>query len=125
MISRGLSVFSKKVPRKYLPSRVRALLPRTEVNEKDKMHKLGAIVGLTPSEVQSIIDPTTGQTIRTGSWADGRLLLIVSFIMVLVVIMFVIFAPNLDWGGLFGNTTPVPTYTPGTLYSTIKPKDFD
>lgn len=125
MISRGLSEFSRRVPKKYIPLRVRIIVPRTEVNEREKMQELGAMVGLTPYEVQSIVDPTTGQIVRTGSWVIGRILLYLSFIMVLMVIMFVIFAPNLDWGTTFANTTPTPTYAPGTRYGSVSPKDFE
>jgi hypothetical protein len=125
MISRGLFEFSKVVPRKYLPQRVRALLHGPGVSNRGKMEKLGTIVGLSPQEVQSVVDSRTGQIVRTSSWVVGRMLLYLSFILVLVVIMFFIFAPNLDWGTAIGNTTPTPTYTPGTRYGSVSPKDFE
>ena len=87
--------------------------------QHDKIASLGESVGLNKAEVIQAVDAP-----GIDSTADGapRMALVASVVIVLIAAAITIIGL---WHLISPATSPIPTYTPGTDYGTIKPKDFD
>ncbi len=79
------------------------------------LHQFGALVGLTPSEVEA----TTRHHSSTVSRLCSRILLV----LVVVFLIFVLAGlAGVNWASYLEE--PISTYTPGTRYASIRPSDF-
>ena len=88
-------------------------------NQRDKISVLGGRVGLSNEEVSQAID---APGLELSSDGMPKMAFIAS--MVIVVIAAAITLIGL-WHLVSPETSPIPTYAPGTAYGTIRPEDFD
>jgi hypothetical protein len=92
--------------------------PRPTKSQLDKVTKLGESIGLERKEIIAAIDAPLADS---GFIGKSRVSLYVSLIMVTII---VILGVLLTWYVVDPDSFPIPTYTPGTLYATIRPQDF-
>ena len=110
--------------KKYLPSSLFTVIRRLTYGEGPtnsqlkKIKLLGEDIGLSEKEIIASLDRPSGP-IGVG----GRQKTAIYFTM-LVALVVVVIGSLFIWAVLDPETAPFKTYTPGTFYGTIRPKDF-
>ena len=108
----------------YLPqslfSQLERVIGRPGPNREQikKITSLAKSVGLEKHEIIAAIDAPIGSP---GIGGKGRLSL---FISILVVTIVATIAILITWYIVDPESFPIPTYTPGSLYGSIRPQDF-
>jgi hypothetical protein len=112
------------IMRPYLPTSVfsqldRAIRKRSPTREQmGKISGLGKSIGLQKNEIIAAVDTPLVQSGITGK---SRLSLFIAIIVVTIVAAIGIL---IMWYFVDPETSPIPTYAPGSFYGSIRPQDF-
>jgi hypothetical protein len=105
---------------KWLFSRLEQIVKRPCPTREQllKINRLGASVGLQKNEIVAAVDaPINSQGILQRERVSLYLAIIVVTVIFSLVILFV-------WNFVDQESSPITTYTPGSLYGSIRPEDF-
>lgn len=85
-----------------------------------KIHQLGRNIGLDREEITAAIDrPQSG--VQKGGLSNNRFFRGITIASILIIAIGVIL---IVWYFVGPESSPIHTYTPGTDYGSIKPRDF-
>jgi hypothetical protein len=120
----GILIPKLMMVRPFLPSRLRRtvdLMLQPEAPSKKQMDRITALglnLGLSEEDVVLALDnPAQG----LGQQKMSRVAFVVSAAVVVVAAAIIFIG---IWHAVSPETSPIPTYAPGTFYGTIKPQDF-
>jgi hypothetical protein len=111
--------------RPFMPSALKKTIdqmispaPLTQ-KQHDKISALGESIGLSKDEIRNAVD-TPGLDLPAKGMS--KMALVSSVVIIVIAAAVVILGV---WHIISPETSPIPTYAPGTDYGSIKPKDFD
>lgn len=113
------SSISRYLPR-ALSLRIERMLPKARLTSEQfsRIELLGSKIGLEREDIIAAVD---GPSLEPGIPGRSRVMLFVSIVAIIIVATAAIL---LVWTVVDPETSPIHTYTPGSLYGTIKPGDF-
>jgi len=99
---------------------IERMMPRDTLTKKQlsKIKILGSNIGLEREDILAAIEGPIPEPSASGR---SRALLFVNLVVVTII---VVASVLLVWVVVDPETSPIRTYTPGSLYGTIRPQDF-